>query len=201
MSQGRSFWDRKFDSEEFVYGTEPNRFLVEQVPKYLAAGQRILTLGEGEGRNAVWLAEQGLDVTAVDYSRPALEKLRFLARHHGVEVRTYLSDVMDFDLGEKSWDAVVLLHMHLPPRKRRRLHGRMVDALCRGGLVLLEALSTDQLGRRSGGPDRRELLYYVETLRRDFSGLTTCRLEKEVRFIRAGEHRGKTSVINLVARK
>ena len=201
MSKGRLFWDRKYERQEYVYGNKPNRFLVEQAPGRLAVSHKVLTLGEGEGRNAVWLARQGYDVTAVDYSRPALEKLHILAREYGVEVRTHLSDVMDFDLGEKCWDAVVLLHMHLPLRKRRLLHRRIIKALRPSGLVLLEALSCDQFGRKSGGPDRPELLYSAEALCRDFSLLTICRLVKEERFIDAGEHCGMTSVINLVARR
>ncbi len=201
MSTGARFWDRKYGRREYVYGTEPNRFLVEQVSGRLKPGKEVLTLGAGEGRNAVWLARQGYVVTAVDYSRPALEKLHLLARRQGVEVCSYLSDVMDFELREARWDAVVLLHMHLPPRKRSLLHRRIVKTLCPAGVLFLEALRCDQFGRRSGGPERPELLYSAETLRRDFQDLVICRLLEEDRFIESGEHRGWTSVINLVARK
>ena len=201
MSTGTPFWDRKYGRRGFVYGTEPNRFLVEHASGRLEAGEEVLTLGEGEGRNAVWLAGQGYAVTAVDYSRPALEKCHRLARSKGVEVRSYLSDVMDFELEDARWDAVVLLHMHLPPGKRRMLHRRIVNALRPGGHLFLEALRCDQFGRRSGGPERRELFYSAKTLRRDFQELVICRMVEEDWFIESGEHRGWTSVINLIARK
>ena len=201
MSTGAPFWDRKYGRPEYVYGTEPNRFLVDHVTGCLKPGGEVLTLGEGEGRNAVWLAGQGYVVTAVDYSRPALEKLHILARSQGVEVCSYLSDVMDFELGEARWDAVVLLHMHLPPQKRSVLHRRIVKALRPAGHLFLEALRCDQFGRRSGGPERSELFYSAETLRRDFHDLAISRLVEEDRFIESGEHRGWTSVINLIARK
>lgn len=201
MSTGSSFWDRKYGRRDYVYGTEPNRFLGEHIAGRLEPGTAVLTLGEGEGRNAVWLASQGYAVTAVDYSRPALEKLQFLARSQGVEVRSHLSDVMDFELRKARWDAVVLLHMHLPPRKRSVLHRRIAKALRPMGFLFLEALRCDQFGRPSGGPERPELFYSAQTLLRDFQDLVICRLVEEDRFIESGEHRGWTSVVNLIARK
>ena len=201
MSTGNEYWERKYGAEGFVYGRAPNRFLLEHAGDVLRQGGRVLSLGEGEGRNAVWMASQGWEVTAVDYSRAAIEKLESFAGEVGVEIDALCKDVLEFDCGREAWDALVLLHLHLPPKRRRELHRRAHQALRPGAVLILEALRPEQLQRPSGGPETEELFYTVEDLLKDFEGMEILILEEEDRLIEAGEHRGITSVVSLVARK
>ncbi len=201
MSTQVGFWNQKYDRSSFIYGRRPNQFLLEVASEAIPAGARVLSLGEGEGRNAVWLARQGYRVTAVDFSKPALEKLERFSAELGVSVDVICSDVVDFDFSDTRWDAVVILHLHLAPEPRRMVHGRVVEALCPGGVVLLEALRPEQMEQPTSGPNSREYLYSVEELRDDFADLEHQTLRSEDRFIKAGEHRGPTSVVSLLARK
>lgn len=199
MSTGNEYWERKYSGDDFVYGRAPNLFLVEHAFDFIRPGGRALSLGEGEGRNAVWMAKQGWEVTAVDYSRAAIGKLERYAREAGVEIEAHCLDVLDFECGRQIWDALVLLHLHLPPKSRRELHRRAYEALRPGGVLILEALRPEQLQRSSSGPDREELLYSVDDLREDFEGMEILLMEEEDRLIEAGEHRGITSVVSLIA--
>ena len=201
MSTESPFWDHKYDRRGLAYGEEPNLFLTEYAPRVIARGGRVLSLGEGEGRNAIWLAKQGFSVTAVDFSKPAIQTLRELAAESATPVEALVSDVLDYDMGVDHWDAIVLLHMHLAPEPRHRLHRRIVDALRPRGALILEALHTDQLHSPSGGPDEPDLYYTADLLRRDFPDLETCALTEHERPIQAGEHRGITSVVGFVGQK
>ena len=201
MSTHAGFWNRKYDRSSFIYGRQPNRFLLEVADKATPDGARVLSLGEGEGRNAVWMARQGYRVTAVDFSMPALEKLERFSAELSVSVDVICSDVLDFDFSDRCWDAVVILHLHLPPESRRILHRRVVDALCCGGVVVLEALRPKQIEQPTSGPDSRQCLYSVGELRDDFADLELQILRSEDRVIEAGEHRGLTSIVSLLARK
>ncbi|MEJ2457472.1 MAG: class I SAM-dependent methyltransferase [Novosphingobium sp.] len=108
-------WDERFSEPGYAYGTEPNDFLKERVAD-LKRG-RCLCLAEGQGRNAVWLAQQGFDVTAMDQSPAGLEKARELAESRGVTIATQVGDLVDFDLGEGVWDSIVSIFVHLPHAK------------------------------------------------------------------------------------
>ena len=201
MSTGLDYWNQKYQRGEFVYGRRPNQFLVDHAPDVFTPAGQVLSLGEGEGRNAVWMACRGWQVTAVDYSRPALDKLKGHADREGVEIESHCLDVLDFDLGLACWDVVVLLHLHLLRPQRRALHRRIAGALRPGGVLLLEALRVDQLERASGGPESPDLLYTAQELRRDFADLDIRLLAERDRYIAAGEHRGVTSVVGFIGRR
>ena len=149
-------WDQRYDTEEYVYGTAPNEFLVAhaaRIPK-----GHVLCLGEGEGRNGVWLAEQGYRVTAVDSSSVGLAKARRLAEARGVSLETVAADLAEYDLGEVAWDGIVSIFCHVPMDLRRDLHSRVVRALRPGGAFLLEAYTPRQLALATGGPPTAELM-------------------------------------------
>lgn len=201
MSQGAEFWNHKYAGPDYVYGTQPNHFLKTRAPRLFSRGMKILSLGEGEGRNAVWLARRGCQMTAVDCSARALEKLRRFAARMDVDIATRCTDVVDFDLGSERWDAVIILHLHLAPRTRRTIHRRVVRALRPGGFVLLEALRPKQRTREKSPAELPEHLYSPKALRRDFRTLHLQHLSVEDRYVEAGEHRGMTSVVNLVGQK
>lgn len=163
-----NFWDQNFSGSDYRYGTAPNAFLVAQAYR-LAPASRVLVPGDGEGRNGVWLAEQGHAVTAVDYSSVGLNKARALARERGVHLHTELADLSDWQAQDSLFDALVLVFVHFPAGLRQVIHRRLLKALKPGALVLLEAFSPRQLQRNSGGPKDLGMLYTLENLRSDFA--------------------------------
>jgi SAM-dependent methyltransferase len=137
-------WDQRYSSDTYVYGTEPNGFLVTAAAR-LPPG-KVLCLGEGEGRNAVWLAAQGHEVTAVDASGVGLRKAQRLAAERGVTIATVHADLAAFDIEPGTWDGIVSIFCHLPPALRADVHRRCVAGLRPGGVLLLEAYTPRQLG-------------------------------------------------------
>lgn len=193
-------WDQRYSAEEYVYGTEPNGFLVSKAD-LLPAG-RILCLGEGEGRNAVWLAEQGHEVTAVDASGVGLHKARALAAARGVRITTVQADLALFPIEPGAWDGIVSIFCHLPPALRAEVHRRCVAGLRPGGILLLEAYTPGQVGRGTGGPPTAELMMDAETLRLELAGLELLELAETEREIHEGTlHNGVGAVVQLVARR
>lgn len=190
-----SVWDERFAGEGYVYGTRPNAWLVS-VAGRLRAGSRILSLGEGEGRNAVWLAQQGHRVEAVDGSAVGLAKAQRLAAERGVALATTVADLAAYRPEPKSWDAVILIFLHLPPPLRAAVHAGAEAALVPGGRLVVEAFTPRQLALSSGGPRQAELLYEVATLRADFPLITWEELrEEEIELDEGPLHRGRAAVL------
>lgn len=144
-------WDQRYDIDEYVYGTEPNDFLREQVQRIPANG-KVLCLADGEGRNGVFLARCGYEVTSVDASEIGLSKARKLAALHHVELTTECADLANYDLGTASWDAIVSIFCHVPPVIRQQIHRSVHTALRPGGVFILEAYTPDQPRFKTGGP-------------------------------------------------
>ena len=164
-----TFWDERFAEPGYKYGTEPNAWLRAQAHR-LAPGSRVLVPGDGEGRNSVWLAQQGHRVLAMDSSAVGLAKAQALAAERGVALETLCADLADWVPAPGAFDAVVLVFVHLPPALRATAHRRLADALAPGGWLLLEGFHPDQLGRPSGGPKDRAMLVDLVTLRADWAG-------------------------------
>ena len=197
----QNMWDEKFASSEFFYGTEANVFLVRQAQK-LKLNSKILCLAEGEGRNAVYLAEQGHDVSALDYSRAGIEKTQKLAAQRQVTVTTILQDLAEWQPDANSADAIVAIFMHLPSPLRQQVLTNIVKALRPGGLFIGEFYRPEQLAYNTGGPKDRALLYTQEMLANDLSGLNfehLADMEREV--VEGVGHTGKAAVLQIVARK
>jgi 2-polyprenyl-3-methyl-5-hydroxy-6-metoxy-1,4-benzoquinol methylase len=200
----KEFWDEQFGREEYRYGTEPNAFLAERARDVLPEGAKIVSFGEGEGRNAVWLARQGFDVTAVEQSRAGIEKMHALAKEHGVEVKAVQCTIDAYEPPAEGFDAVVLIYIHAPPQARPALHDKAKQSLKKGGLVLLEGFTPEQrlLGRESGGPPAIEMLFTEEILRADFEGMDIEYLEpREVELREGPGHQGTANVIRMIARR
>ena len=190
-----SMWDERFAGERYVYGTRPNAWLAS-VAGRLRSGSRILSLGEGEGRNAVWLAQQGHRVEAVDGSAVGLAKAQRLAAERGVALATTVADLAAYRPEPKSWDAVILIFLHLPPPLRVAVHAGAEAALVPGGRLIVEAFTPRQLAFSSGGPRQAELLYEVATLRADFPVITWEELrEEEIELDEGPLHRGRAAVV------
>lgn len=195
-----STWDRRYAGPEYEYGTAPNGFLLSVVDR-LPLG-RVLSLGEGEGRNAVFLAKRGAAVTAVDGSAVGLEKARRLAADRGVRITTIHADLADFTIDPHAWDVVVSIFCHLAPGLRRRVHRAAADGLTPGGAVVLEAYTPAQLAFGTGGPPTAELMMTLADLRDEFLGLE-FEIGREIeRDVSEGvRHRGRGAVVQVLARR
>jgi cyclopropane fatty-acyl-phospholipid synthase-like methyltransferase len=195
------FWNARYGEPGFAYGTEPNAFLVAH-KDLLRAGMRALAVADGEGRNGVWLAQQGLDVLSVDASEVGLRKAQELAADRGVRIRTEKVDLTDWKWPEARFDAVAAIFVHFPPEVRAHMHRCMFEALKPGGLLFLEAFTPEQLNFRSGGPPVLEMLYTADMLRIDFAGGEILQIEECVTDLEEGKyHRGPGSVVRLVLRR
>lgn len=193
------FWNQRYAGTDFFYGTEPNSFLAEH---YGLLSGPVLSISEGEGRNAVFLATQGLEVIGVDISTVALEKAKKLAHSRGVEIKTILSDLSTFEPEENHYGSVVSIWAHLPRAVRNRLYPRLERALRPNGILLLEAYTEDQLSRGTGGPKSLDALMTADKLRREFPNLEPVLLRELERDVVEGEgHTGMASVVQFIARK
>lgn len=194
-------WNERYSTEEYVYGTRPNRWLEERATAIPEEG-RVLCLADGEGRNGVWLAEQGFEVTSVDLSKVGLEKARELADERGVEIQTVCADLAEWDLGGP-WDGIVSIWAHMPSDVRAPLHRRVVDALAPGGVLILEAYRPEQLDAPgSGGPPDADLMMDTESLRDELDGLEFVVLEDATYGVDEGRHhQGESHVVRVEARK
>lgn len=193
-------WNERYDTPEYVYGTKPNDFL-KSVAGNLPRG-KVLSLGEGEGRNAVFLAERGCDVLAVDQSPVGLEKARRLAALGGVKIRTAVADLAEYAMAAEEWDAVVSIFCHLPSGLRRVVHERVVRALRPGGVFVLEAYTLAQLQFRTGGPSSPDLLASLKTLQDELTGLNFEHAHELERPVLEGRfHTGRAAVVQILARK
>src|SRR5581483_8536633 len=152
MSAELQRWNTRFSAPEYIFGTGPNELLAAQRP-LLQRGQRALCVADGEGRNSVWLARQGLHVTAFDFSPVGLAKARRLAQQAGVDVDYRLSDVADWDWDAARYDVIAAIFVQFtPPPARSRMFAGMARALKPGGLLLLEGYRPEQLRYGTGGP-------------------------------------------------
>jgi trans-aconitate methyltransferase len=161
-----SFWDQQFAVAGFKYGTAPNVFLTTQAHRLKPASD-IVVPGDGEGRNGVWLAQQGHRVTAVDNSPVGLSKALALASERGTTLTTVHADLAQWTPQPDSVDAVILVYLHLPPSLRAVVHRRLLQALRPGGWWMLEAFHPLQLQHSSGGPKDEAMLYTPELLSAD----------------------------------
>ncbi|WP_019612182.1 cyclopropane-fatty-acyl-phospholipid synthase family protein [Thioalkalivibrio sp. AKL7] len=193
-------WDERYAEDDYVYGTEPNDFLraaVANVPR-----GRALCLAEGEGRNAVFLAQQGFDVLAVDSSAVGLQKAQRLAEDRGVQIETLVADLADYAIEPDSWDLIVSIFCHLPPDVRRRLHAEVVAGLRPGGVFILEAYTPAQLEWGTGGPPTAELMMTREVLTEELEGLEFEEaVERERDVIEGRFHTGRGAVVQVLAHK
>lgn len=195
------FWDSRFAGRDYAYGTEPNAFLAQQ-RALLRAGTTALAVADGEGRNGVWLAQQGLRVLAVDSSSVGLAKAQQLAHTRGVSLTTELADLLTWQWPQAQYDYVVAIFIHFMPTHREHMHRAMLHALKPGGVLIMEAFHPDQLNYRSGGPPVREMLYTEEMLRADFAGAEILQLEETQTELAEGlYHRGPAAVVRLICRR
>ena len=193
-------WDERYSEPGFAYGTAPNDFLVSVVDR-IPHG-KILSLAEGEGRNAVYLASLGYEVTGVDGSEVGLRKAEELATERGVAITTIHADLAHFRIEPEQWDGIIACFCHLPSAIRVPVHQAAVKGLKPRGVFVLEAFSKEQLGYGTGGPQSLDMLMSLDDLKRELAGLElvhAVQLEREVR--EGSGHTGLASVIQLLGIK
>ncbi len=191
-------WNERYSTDDYVYGTEPNEFLLAHF--HIIPMGKVLCPGEGEGRNAVFLARQGYQVTAVDSSKVGREKALRLAERHGVAINYIHADLADFDAGENQWDGIISIFCHLQPQVRHHVYQQIPTALKRGGVFLLEAYTPAQLKFGTGGPPDEAMLMTADKLRKELSGIDFEMLHEIERDVVEGTlHTGHAAVLQAVA--
>lgn len=193
-------WEERYSEPGFAYGTQPNDFLASvaaQIPQGI-----VLTLGEGEGRNALFLAGLGHEVVAVDQSEAGLAKLRRQAEERNLCIQTHQADLAHYSILPGAWAGIVSIFCHLPPSIRVPLHAAIVEGLRPGGVFVLEAYTPLQLTMGTGGPSSPELLLTLELLSKELPGLEFVEAREINREVCEGTyHTGMASVVQLVARR
>ncbi len=195
-------WNERFSAEEYLFGTEPNAFLAGQAHRF-RPGQRALAIADGEGRNGVWLAGQGLDVLSIDYSPVAQEKARRLAAARGVTLRFEQADMEGWDWAPDRFEVVAAIFIQFArPELRASIFAGIQRTLAPGGLLLLQGYRPEQLGYGTGGPPHAENMYTAAMLRAAFAGLEILHLEEHDSVIAEGPgHHGMSALVDMVARK
>ena len=194
-------WNARYAETPGMFGAAPNVFLVEQVRR-LRPGMRGLALGDGEGRNGVWLAEQGLAVTALDWSATGMARAAALAAERGVAIDRVVADATAWDWPEAAFDLVAWVFVHLPPTDRTAVAAGVRRALKPGGWLVLECFSPAQEGRRSGGPRQADLLFTRAVVEAEFPGFEVhALLEGAVLLDEGPKHQGLAEVVRAVLRR
>lgn len=192
-------WNDKYRIKDYVYGTEPNAFLKQHCD---ALQHPVLSLGEGEGRNAVYLARQGFQVVGIDGSEVGLAKAQALAQRHQVTIKTLHANLETYTPEPGKFNSVISVFAHLPKAQRRSLHQRVVAALNPGGIILIVGYSLKQLNFCTGGPRDADMLYTLEEIRNEFSGCEILLAEEVERPVIEGTgHTGMACVIQFIAKK
>ncbi len=195
MVYDKKFWNERYKKDDYLYGIEPSSFLVEY--SNLLKGS-VLSLSEGEGRNAVYLASRGLKVCGVDISGVALTKAHALAKIHNVQIETKIADLSNFEPKENYYDSVISICAHLPSVVRDHLYPLVEKCLKSNGVILLEAYSEQQLKRTTGGPNDIDMLMSISKIKKEFPNLEPIVLRELERD--EGEL-GIVSIVQFIARK
>jgi trans-aconitate methyltransferase len=194
------FWDQRYASDASLFGDEPNDFLVsawQHVPRGVGP---VLCIGDGQGRNGVFLAQQGFDVVSIDLSPVGMRAAAALAEQRGVPLTTVAADLADWT-PPTGCAAVVSIFCHLPSDVRARAYPKLLAALAPGGVWVMESYTPDQIGRGTGGPQSADMMHDIVTIERELATLETVHLQEVVRDVIEGPaHSGEAAVVQYVGR-
>lgn len=195
-------WETRFRAPGYLFGEAPNAFLKSQAHR-LHKGQSALSVADGEGRNGVWLAQQGLDVLAIDFSETALAKARALASQRGVRLRTELADMFAWRWPEAAFDVVVAIFTQIAfPAQRTEFFANLKRTLKPGALLLMQGYRPEQLNYGTGGPPEVERLYTRAIIEKGFGDLTELEIREHDSAINEGTgHVGMSALIDVIGRK
>ena len=202
----KEMWDKRYSSDDYAYGITPNVFLKGVIEKYKLTG-KILLPAEGEGRNAVYAAKNGLDVTAFDISLVGKNKALKLASRENVEITYKVGDFFELDIIDTQYDAAALIFAHFPPPLLSKYHKKIGNLIKPNGMIILEGFSKGHLklleeNPNLGGPNKLEMLFSKESIQKDFPDFEIIQLEEiEVELTEGEFHNGIGSVIRFIGRK
>ncbi len=201
MSNKLNKWDQRYSEPGYAYGTDPNDFLVDSIER-LPAGGKVLCLADGEGRNSVYLARNGFEVTAIDASTVGVKKKRQLAKEHGVKVEAIVADLADSTIDSDCYDAINSIFCHLPLPLRKKVHKSVAKSLRKEGIFLLEGYAPKQLENNTGGPRIPELLMELKDVTEEITPLRLIHSIEKDRDIKEGKlHTGIGSIVQVIAKK
>lgn len=198
MSQ-QEFWNSKFSRDGYLYGIKANEFISSKT-ELLTKNTKVLCLGEGEGRNAIFFAKNDFIVTAMDASDIGLSKLHFRSIEENLKIETICLDLNQWQISEK-FDAIVASYLHMYKDERENLFNKIENSLYKDGYFIGEFFSTKQINYNSGGPKDLELLYTIEDFENHFK---TCKkqITEEIVTLDEGKgHQGLACVIRVVIQK
>ncbi len=197
-----SFWDERYDEPGYLFGEAPNAFLQSRADLF-KPGWHALSLADGEGRNGIWLAEQGLHVHALDFSSVALGKARAWANQRGVDLRLEHADLLAWDWPDAVYDLVAAIFIQFAgPEGRARMFKGIRLSLKPGGLLILQGYTPRQIEYKTGGPAAAENMYTEALLKEAFGDWEILHLREHDDFIAEGTgHHGQSALIDMVARK
>jgi len=195
-------WNERFSGEDYLFGREPNEYLRAQASR-LPPGGRALCIADGEGRNSVWLARQGLQVVAFDVAQAGIAKARKLAAEAGVSVEYHLASCDEWRWEADAYDVIAAIFIQFAdPEMRARLFANITKALKPGGLLILQGYTPKQLEYKTGGPSALSHLYTADMLRDAFAPLRIVKLTEYEAELNEGErHTGRSALVGLVAVK
>lgn len=202
----KEFWEERYSEEGFAYGVEPNEFFEKTLKDHQIKGT-ILLPAEGEGRNAVFAAKKGLEVTCFDMSSQGKVKAQQLAKLNKVDINYKVGEFTEMDFNENSFDVIVLIYAHFPPNVQSIYHQKIASWLKKDGFLILEGFSKKQLVlnnelQQSFGPKNIDMLYTANEIENDFKVLETVALSEELIELNEGiHHKGKGSVIRFIGKK
>lgn len=198
-------WNERYKDPEFAYGKEPNLFFKEWISQYEPGA--ILLPADGEGRNGVFAAQLGWQVTSFDISIEGQSKAMQLAREHGVKLQYFVGELETLPLEKETFDVIALVYAHIEPEKKSLFHRQLGNYLKPGGIIIFEAFSKkhlhyNQLDPKVGGPKDINMLFSEAEIRADFENYEIQLLEETEVMLREGKyHAGKGSVIRFIGKK
>ena len=201
MTKPAEFWNERYQRDEYIFGTEANDFIRAMAP-FPKNGMKAFAPADGEGRNGVFLARMGYDVTSVDVSNLAVDKALHLASAAGVEINAQVGDLFNYAWSENHFDLIIICFMHFVPEDHDRFVALIRQSLKPGGLLIMENYTLGQMDLSSGGPKNPDMLLTPERIRSDWQGFDIDVERYTNRFLAEGpRHRGEAAVVQLVARK
>lgn len=165
MVSDNEFWESRYRNREYIYGKISNHYFREKIKSNKPG--KLLSLCEGEGRNAVYAAYTGWQVSAMDFNEKAMERAMDLAKSKNVKIDYTVCDISDFVFPENAFDYVAIIHCHFTPEVRKDVFRKVIRTLKKGGGIIFEGFSTEQFGRRSGGPGSIEKYYSIKEIKEE----------------------------------
>ncbi|MCF2876533.1 MULTISPECIES: class I SAM-dependent methyltransferase [unclassified Tenacibaculum] len=201
----KDFWNERYNHNEWAYGKEPNAYIKEKLPLFNAG--KVLFPAEGEGRNAVYAATLGWNVSAFDYSLKGKEKADKLAQLNNVSIDYKVQAFLEEKYKQDEFDMICLTSVHFEPKIKAEMHKRLDSYLKKGGYIILEAFSKEhrEINKKNpkvGGPSSEEEMYSLEEIKRDFSNYEIIELKNKNTYLQEGlYHIGNSAVIRFIGKK